>query len=281
MAAHRIAIMSDSTCDLPSALLEELGIVVVPLYVLFGEDHLRDGVDIDTPGFYQRLAADKVHPSTSQPTTADFVRAIEATEAEEVICLHITHRLSGTGISANAAREIVNRKVHVVDSLSVSMGLGFQVMAAARARNAGASVDEILAEIERVRSTLHVVFTVETLEFLHRGGRIGAAAKVLGTALQLKPVLNLAPDGQIDAVERVRSRKKSLLRLPEYVLERLDGSQPLRVGVMHGLAYEDAETVFSQMRQRANVIEEVHTLVGPVVGTHGGPGVLGLAVHVA
>lgn len=281
MSSHRIAIMTDSTSDLPANLATELGIEVIPLYVIFGEEHLRDGVDIDTAAFYTRLAQGPHHPSTSQPTPADFVKAIEACEADEIVCIHISNRLSGTVASANAARDEISKPVHVVDSMSVSMGLGFQVMAAARARNAGATVEEIIAAVTRVRDTLQVVFTVETLEFLHRGGRIGSGAKMLGTALQLKPVLTVdISTGLIDAVERVRSRKKSLVRLPEYVLERIDGSQPLRVAVMHWLAPVEAETVLADMRARANVIEEVNTYVGPVVGTHTGPGVLGLAVHV-
>lgn len=281
MSSHRIAIMTDSTSDLPANLATELGIEVIPLYVIFGDEHLRDGVDIDTAAFYTRLAQGPHLPSTSQPTPADFVKAIEDCEADEIVCIHISNRLSGTVASANAARDEISKPVHVVDSMSVSMGLGFQVMAAARARNAGATVEEIIAAVTRVRDTLQVVFTVETLEFLHRGGRIGSAAKMLGTALQLKPVLTVdISTGLIDAVERVRSRKKSLVRLPEYVLERIDGSQPLRVAVMHWFAPVDAETVLADIRARANVIEEVNTYVGPVVGTHTGPGVLGLAVHV-
>lgn len=281
MSSHRIAIMTDSTSDLPADIVRELGIEVLPLYVMFGEGQLRDGVDIDTPAFYERLSKDAHHPRTSQPTPADFVQAIEACEADEVVCIHISNRMSGTIASANAARENTTKAVHVVDSMSVSLGLGFQAMAAARARNAGANAEEIIAAATHVRDTLQVVFTVETLEFLHRGGRIGSAAKMLGTALQLKPVLTVQTStGLIDAVERVRSRKKSLARLPEYVLECLDGSQPLHVGVMHALAPVDAETVLADMCARANVIEAINSYVGPIVGTHAGPGVVGLAVYI-
>lgn len=281
MSSHRIAIMTDSTADLPDEIVRELGIEVLPLYVMFGDDHLRDGVDIDAPAFYERLAKDAHHPSTSQPTPADFERAIDACEADEVVCIHISNQLSGTIVSANAARENVTKPVHVIDSMSVSMGLGFQAMAAARARNAGASVEEIIAAAAHARDSLQVVFTVDTLEYLHRGGRIGSAAKMLGTALQLKPVLTIPTStGVIDAVERVRSRKKALAGLPGYVLERIDGSQPLHVAVMHALAPVDAETVLADMRTRANVIEEINTYVGPVVGTYTGPGVVGLVAHI-
>jgi DegV family protein with EDD domain len=280
MDSHRIAVMTDSTCDIPASLAQELGIHVVPLYLIFGEDHLRDGFDVDSDGFYKRLSEDPVHPSTSQPTPADFVKAIEATGAEELVCIHISNRLSGTIASANAARELVGIPVHVVDSMSVSLGLGHQVTAAARARNAGGSVEEIIAAAEKVRETLQVVFTVDTLEYLHRGGRIGAAAKMLGTAFQLKPVLVVPVEtGLIDAVERVRSRKRSLSRVVEYALEQVDSSKPLHVGVMHGACAEDAQSVMSAFRPRANVVEEIFTSVTPVVGTHGGPGVLGVAIY--
>lgn len=281
MSSHRIAIMTDSTSDLPAEIVRDLGIEVLPLYVMFGDDHLRDGVDIDAPAFYERLSKDAHHPSTSQPTPADFVRAIEACEADEIVAIHISSRMSGTIESVNAARENVKKPVHVIDSMSVSMGLGFQAMAAARARNAGASAEEIIAAAAHARDSLQVVFTVDTLEYLHRGGRIGSAAKMLGTALQLKPVLTIPTStGVIDAVERVRSRKKALAGLPVYVLERIDGSQPLHVAVMHALAPVDAEAVLADMRTRVNMIEEINTYVGPIVGTHTGPGVLGLAVHI-
>ncbi|MHB1318551.1 MAG: DegV family protein [Anaerolineae bacterium] len=280
MDMHRIAVMTDSTCDLPVSLAQELGIHVVPLYVLFGQDHLRDGIDVDSDRFYKRLAEDPAHPSSSQPTPADFVREIEATGADEVVCILLSNRLSGTIASANAARELVGIPVHVVDSMSISLGLGHQAIAAARARNAGGSVEDILAAAEKVRATLQVVFTVDTLEYLHRGGRIGSAAKVLGTAFQLKPVLVVPTEtGLIDAVERVRSRKRSLARVVEYALEQVDGSKPLHVGVMQGACVEDAQWVMSEFRSRANVVEEIFASVTPVVGTHGGPGVLGTAIY--
>ncbi|NLT72819.1 MAG: DegV family protein [Chloroflexi bacterium] len=281
MDEHRITVMTDSTCDIPPELARELGIRVVPLYVLFGDEHLRDGIDVDSDGFYARLSADPEHPKSSQPTPADFQSVIEASGSSEVVCIHISNRLSGTIASATAAQELVSAstRVHVVDSMSVSMGLGLQVLAAARARNAGGSVEEIIAAAERARNTLQVVFTVDTLEYLHRGGRIGAAAKLLGTALQLKPVLAIpTASGQIEAVERVRSRRRSLARLVEYSLEQIDTSRPIRAAVMQGVCPDDAHWVLGELTARADVAEAIYTNVTPVVGTHGGPGVLGIAL---
>jgi DegV family protein with EDD domain len=280
MDSHRIAIITDSTCDLPPAMVEAAGLHVVPLLVIFGQEQLQDGVDITAATFYDRLKNDPVHPSTSQPSPADFVRAIEETGAEEVVCVLISSALSGTVSSALQAKEMVSIPVHVVDSMSVSVGLGFAALAAARARNAGGSVDEIIAAVRHVQETLHVAFTVETLEYLHRGGRIGTAVMLVGTALQLKPVLEVSVEsGKIESIERVRSRKKSLTRIADYALEQVDATRPVHVGVMHAVSPEDAQVVLAQARSKGQVIEEMVTSVTPVVGTHGGPGVVGIAVY--
>jgi DegV family protein with EDD domain len=280
MSNHRIAIMTDSTSDLPAELVQRHDIHVVPLYVLWSGEQLRDGVDIDHATFYGRLPQDPAHPTTSQPTPADFVQAIEAIEADEVVVVCISDRLSGTIASANAAKAMLSRPLHVVDSGSVSMGLGWQALAAARARDAGASAQEIVAAVEAVRANMHVVFTVETLEYLHKGGRIGAAAKLLGTALQLKPLLTIRPElGMIEPLERVRSRKRSLSRVVEVILEQLDTSRPLHIGIMHAVAQAEADAMAEELRARVSPAELVMANVTPVVGTHGGPGVIGIAAY--
>lgn len=280
MSSHRIAIMTDSTSDLPVDLAKKHGIHTVPLYVLWGGQQLRDGVDIDHAAFYGRLPNDPSHPTTSQPTPADFVKAIEAIDADEIVAVCISDRLSGTVASATAAKAIANKPIHIVDSGSVSMGLGWQALAAARARNAGATVPEIIAATQAVRGTLQVVFTVETLEYLHRGGRIGAAAKLLGTALQLKPLLTVRPNiGIVEPLEKVRSRKKSMARVVEYLLEQVDASRPLRAAVMHAQAPADGQAVADDLSARLKVSELMVTNVTPVVGTHTGPGVVGIAAY--
>lgn len=280
MSSQRIAILTDSTCDLPPEVAKQHEIHVIPLYVLWSGEQLRDGVDIDHATFYSRLPRDPAHPSTSQPTPADFVQTIEAIEADEIVGVFISDRLSGTIASANAAKAMVKRPFHVVDSGSVSMGLGWQALAAARARNAGATVPEILQAVEEVRNKLQVVFTPETLEYLHRGGRIGAAAKLLGTALQLKPLLTIRPSiGIVEPLEKVRSRKKSLARVVEYVLEQIDTSRPLHAAVIHAEAPDDAQDMAEDLRSRIEPAELLMANVTPVVGTHGGPGVIGIAAY--
>ncbi len=280
MSNHRVAILTDSTSDLPAELVRKHDIHIIPLYVLWGGEQLRDGVDIDHATFYGRLPRDPEHPTTSQPTPADFVRVVEGLDADEIVFVSISDRLSGTIASANAAKDMVRKPLHVVDSGSVSMGLGWMTLVAARARDAGASVPEIIAAVEAARSSLHVIFTVETLEYLHRGGRIGAAAKLLGTALQLKPLLTIRPElGMIEPLERVRSRKRSLTRVVEYSLEQLDASRPLRVGIMHAMAAAEAQAVADDLCSRITPAELVMANVTPVVGTHSGPGVIGIAAY--
>lgn len=274
-----IAIITDSTSDLPEETLARHGITVVPLYILWGGEQLREGVDIDHETFYRRIEGDPEHPSTSQPTPADFVRAIEATRAGQVVIVTISSALSGTYNSATAAREHFRFPIRVIDSRSVSMGLGWQVLAAARARDEGQDLDGIVAAARRARESVRTYFTVATLEYLHRGGRIGGAARLLGTALQLKPLLAVdTGTGRIEAVERTRTRKRALARVVEIALQGLDRDRPLRVAAMHAAARADAEHLAAEVRSAATVEELLIRELTPVLGTHGGPGLVGLAV---
>lgn len=274
-----IAIITDSTSDLPEEALARHGITVVPLYILWGGEQLREGVDIDHETFYRRIEGDPEHPSTSQPTPADFVRAIEATGARQVVIVTISSALSGTYNSATAAREHFPFPIRVIDSRSVSMGLGWQVLAAARARDEGQDLDGIVAAARRARESVRTYFTVATLEYLHRGGRIGGAARLLGTALQLKPLLAVdTGTGRIEAVERTRTRKRALARVVEIALQGLDRDRPLRVAAMHAAARADAEHLAAEVGSAAAVEELLIRELTPVLGTHGGPGLVGLAV---
>ncbi|MGD2178360.1 MAG: DegV family protein, partial [Anaerolineae bacterium] len=221
--ANEIAIVTDSTCDIPPELVEEYGITVVPLYLLWGEEELVDGVDIDNATFFARLPDDPNHPSTSQPTPTDFAQVLEGIKARDVVVITLTKELSGTYASACQAEKLAGQRRHVVDSRSLTMGLGFQVLAAARAREQGADVEGMIAAAERVRERSSLLLTVDTLEYLHRGGRIGAAAKFLGSVVQLKPLLEVNHDtGVLEPVERVRTRRRALSRLLEETFERVD-----------------------------------------------------------
>jgi DegV family protein with EDD domain len=277
MGDHRIAIVTDSTSDLPPDLADKYEITIVPLYVLWGDEQLRDGVDISNNEFYERLPNDPNHPTTSQPTPADFVRAIEGIDAEEVVIFTISRRLSATYESASMAGEMVDIPVHVVNSNSVSMGLGWQVLAAARIHEQGGDAAAMLAEAERVRQGLSVLFVVDTLDYLHKGGRIGGAARLLGSALRLKPLLAIdAEVGLVDSVERIRTRQRSLKRLVEATFERLDPGKPLRISILSGGAPEETQTLFYEMERTYKPVELTIAKVSPVIGTHAGPGLVGL-----
>jgi DegV family protein with EDD domain len=275
-----IAIITDSTCDIPADLMEKYHITVVPLYVLWGADELRDGVDINNPTFYARLPKAPVHPKTSQPTPADFVRPIQESGAEEVVIITISKELSGTFDSAHGAQEMVDMPVHVVDSFSLSMGLGWQVLAAARVREEGGDVEAMIAEAQRVRERLSLLLTVDTLEYLHRGGRIGGAAKLLGSVIQLKPLLGINhATGTLEAVESIRTRAKALRRLVEVTFERVDPARPMRAAVIHAASPDDAQRLLEEVRTRYDPIELISNQITPVLGVHGGPGLVGICAY--
>jgi len=278
--AHDIAIVTDSTCDIPPDLVQKHDLTIVPLYILWGDRQLIDGVDIDQETFFARLPDDPDHPSTSQPTPGDFVRVLEKLAAREILVIALSDALSGTYESACQAREQLDVPVHVFDSRSLSMGLGFQVLAAARAREDGADVQGMIAAAERVRDRLSILLTVDTLEYLHRGGRIGAAAKLLGSMVQLKPMLGVNHEcGILEPVEKTRTRKRALARILEGTFERVDPDRPIRVAVLHGAAPEEARMLLDQVQQRCTPVETVLAPITPVLGVHGGPGTIGLAAY--
>jgi DegV family protein with EDD domain len=275
-----VAIVTDSTCDIPAELLQQYDLTVVPLYVVWGDEQLRDGVDIDEDAFFARLPEDPIHPKTSQPTPGDFVRAIEGLEAPEVLVITLTKALSGTYESACQAAQEVDLPVHVIDSYSLSMGLGWQVLAAARAREQGADVEGMIAAAQRVREGMSLLLTVDTLEYLHRGGRIGSAAKLLGSVVQLKPLLEIDhTTGVLEPVEKIRTRKRALRRLVEESFQRIDPAKPIHAAVIHGASPEDARALLDQILERCERVEPLIAPITPVLGVHGGPGVVGIAAY--
>jgi DegV family protein with EDD domain len=247
---------------------------------MWGEQQLVDGEDIDNAAFYARLPQDPNHPSTSQPTPADFVRAFEAIQAQDIVVITLSQALSGTYASACQAEKQVGQPCHVVDSRSLSMGLGWQVLAAARAREQGAGVEDMIEAAERVRDKSSWLLTVDTLEYLHRGGRIGAAAKLLGSAIQLKPLLRVDhASGTLQPVGNVRTRRRAVRRLLDDTFERVDPKKPIRVAIIHGGAADDAQALLREVESRCDPIEVIVSPLSPVLGVHGGPGVVGIAAY--
>lgn len=279
----KIAIVTDSTAYLPSDLVEQYQITVVPQVLIWGEETLLDGIDIQPTEFYERLKTTDIMPTTSQATVATFEEIFERLvgEGKDILAILLSDKLSGTINSYTQALEFFpNANIDFVNSESIAMALGFVVLEAARAAEQGASLAECKAIADDVKKRVGVVFAVDTLEFLHRGGRIGGASRFLGTALQLKPILEVK-DGRVEAVERVRTKKKAQMRLIEIVEERTAGSTSVKLATLHANAYDDARALLDEATGRlGNVDESVFSEVSPVVGTHAGPGTVGLAYMV-
>lgn len=276
----KVAIVTDGACSLTPAQGLEFGVHVAPVYVNFPDKTYLAGVDLDASEFYRLLRASKQLPTTAQPTVQDFIRLYTdlAKQAEAIVTVVISHHMSATLQSALAAQEQFSEvPVHVIDSLSVSLGLGMQAIAAARAAAAGQNADQVVRLIEDILSKINVIFTVDTLEYLHKGGRIGGATAFLGSALSIKPILYIR-DGRIEPLERVRTRKRAVTRLLELVEDKI-GKSEAHFAILHCEAEEEARELGERVKDRFNCAELLIADAGPVIGTHAGPGTLGLCFY--
>lgn len=280
---NKVMIVTDSTANIPLDLLDGYPIVSVPLQVIWGNEILRDGIDIEAGDFYKRLSVDKVLPSTSQVTPEEFKkmygRLID--EGYDILSMHISGKLSGTLDSAIQAKNTFsNANIELFDTNSTSMAMGFQVLSAARMAQTGATLKECKAVAEQAVQKTGVYFVLSTLEFLHRGGRIGGAQAFMGTMLNLKPILELK-DGRIEPVERVRTLSKAVDRLLDLVEARIANEPgPIRLCAVHANAPDDGNALLEKAVKRfpnSLVTDTVLSTVSPVLGTHAGPGALGLA----
>ncbi len=277
----KTAIVTDSTAYIPDELCKKLNITVVPLSVIWGGETFSDGVTIKPAEFYARLQKAKVMPSTSQATPADMHKAFASLleQGYNLMGVFISEKLSGTLDSARQAREELSSakdKIVLFDSENTGMALGFQALALARAAADGASLAECQKLAEAVSPDTGVFFAVETLEFLHRGGRIGGAQRYLGSALNLKPILTIK-DGKVDSIDRVRTSKKAYERIIELVAEKCAGKSNIRLATLHANAEENAKSVLKSAATQLNAVESILSSVSPAIGTHTGPGTVGLA----
>lgn len=275
----KVAIVTDSTAYIPESLLIENSIHVVPQVLIWGGDEFADGVDILPDEFYLRLSNAKVMPSTSQVTPKSFINIFKelTNQNYDILAILLSEALSGTISSAVQAREMFpDTRIEIVDSKTTAMALGFVTLTTARAAIKGASLAECKALAEKAREHVGVVFAVNTLEFLHRGGRIGGAQKFLASALNIKPILEVT-GGRVEAVERVRTRTKSLARLVELVGERSGGKTPIRLATLHANCKDDADFILELATKEYQPVETILSEVSPVIGTHAGPGTVGLA----
>jgi len=277
----KIAVVTDSTTYLPLELVKKHNITVAPQVLIWGDQTYKDGVDIKSEEFFTRLKTAKLMPTTSQVAVVSFQEIFQdlVNKDFEVLAILVSSRLSGTIGSANQAKDLMGsagEKVHIVDSQSVAMALGFQALAVARALEGGASLKEAIALGEKSHEYTGVFFAVDTLEFLHRGGRIGGAQRFLGTMLNMKPILAIH-EGRVEGIERIRTKSKAHDRVLELVMEKTKGKSPVRLATLHANAAEDARALLTRAEKELNPTESIFTEVSPTVGTHAGPGTVGLA----
>lgn len=278
---RRIAVVTDSTAYLPPEIVQEYDIHVVPLYLIMGEKQWLDNVDIDPPTFYELLKTSPDFPKTSQPTMASFHELFVklSQEAEGIVVVAISDELSGTLDSARAAAaELPDIPIEIIDSRGTSMMLGYPALAAAQAAAAGGDLQTVADAARALIGKAHIYFVVDTLEYLHRGGRIGAAAKLLGSALNLKPILQIQ-DGIIKPLAKVRTRRKALEKVYELLAEQLAGAQRVHMTVINVAAPQEAARFKQQLVQRFHPVEIMDTECSPAIGAHAGPGTVGVAFY--
>lgn len=275
-----IRIVTDSSCDLPPALVGQYGLEVVPLTIRFGSDEYVDGRDLEPGDFWKKLRSSDQLPETAAPSAGSFLQAFQAlfdAGATGIVALTLSGQLSGTYQSAVIAAEQLGYPIRVLDSRTVSMGLGLPVLAAARAASAGGDLAAVVAAAVDAADGTHVLAALQTLEFLKRGGRIGGAQALVGSLLDIKPLIAVE-DGVVNAAGRVRTRSKAKHALSVHVRDRAD--RIVEVAVLHGDAADVepfVESIADVLPGRTPIVAQL----GPVVGTHSGPGTLGVAYRLA
>jgi DegV family protein with EDD domain len=269
-----VKIVTDSGCDLPDQLVKELGITVVPLYVRFGEEVYRDRVDITEDEFYQRLEHDPIHPNTTQPTPQDFAEVYQkvSQEADGIVSIHISSELSGTCNSALQAIEMIEKKcpIEVVDSKVLTMSLGLIDIVAATMAKAGESLDKVVEEAKQTIPNIRLLALLDTLKYLLLGGRIGKAKALLGSILNVKPVLTLK-DGEVVPAGQVRSRSKGIERLFELAQNAVDIQD---LAVVYNTTPDEAQALAERIGSIFDREQIRIARVGPTLGVHMGPGAL-------
>ncbi len=276
-----IAFVTDSTAYIPAELVKKHNITVAPQVLIWGDQTYQDGVDIQPDEFYVRLKGSKTMPTTSQVSVVTMQNIFHdlIDRGFDIVGVFISGKLSGTLQSAIQGRDALGSaadKVTIIDSNSTAMAMGFQILNAARAAENGASVVDCKALVEKAREHTGVYFAVDTLEFLHRGGRIGGGQRFIGSALNLKPILAVK-DGRVEAEDRVRTKSKALERVLDLVAADVKGQSNIHIAALHANAESEALDLLVKAGKELNAVENILSAVSPVVGTHAGPGTVGLA----
>lgn len=280
----KIKIITDSSSDIPAQLIEELEITVVPLKVHFGGETYVDGNELTAEQFYQKLSQAETLPTTSQPSPVDFQEAYQKAIEEGcsgIISIHLSSALSGTFQSAQLAKDMVDSDkvpIEFIDSRTATYAIGNIVVAAARAAKAGKSLDECLAVANEIRKKQVLLAYVDTLEYLHKGGRIGKAAALMGSLLKIKPIISLDDEGEVYSIEKARGKKKAVRRIFELIEERIPPGSRVSVAILHGTLKNEAEEWLARLQEKYQVQESLYAWIGPIVGTHAGPHSIGMLV---
>jgi DegV family protein with EDD domain len=274
-----VKVVTDSTSDIPAQLVQELGITVVPTYVVFGNKSYRDRVDITEDELYEKLVHDSVHPTTSIPSPQDFadVYGKLANETDEIISIHVTSKESGLYNSALMGKELVKKKCHieVVDSQLVAMACGIPVIAAAKAAQSGSNLERVADVVRKSIPQIHLMIFVDTLKYVVRGGRLAKPYGLLGSVLKVRPLLTLR-EGKLVLTGVARTRDKAIQRLYDFVMDYPEISE---IALSYSTDREDAEALAERIKAELPNIPLYLTRIGPVLGTHAGPGAMGVAVR--
>jgi len=276
----KVAVVTSSMACLPQTLVDQYQIHIIRPFVVWGGESFRDGADLTPTEFYHLLRESKITPTTATPSLGEFVEAYEEAGrgAEAVVAIYISRELSYMyELGGQAAREISSVPVQVIDSRSIAMAMGFVVLAAARAAGEGAGLQEVIEAAQMVIGKVNLFFVLDTLEYLHRGGRIGGAAALVGSVIQLKPILYLR-EGKIDVLEKPRTKGRAVRRMVEIMAERAE-KRPVHASILHADALEKAQELRDVVASRFDCLELYITDITPVVGVHTGPGTLGLAFY--
>jgi DegV family protein with EDD domain len=274
-----VKIVTDSTCDVPPHLMKELDITVVPVYTVFGDKSYRDRVDINDDEFYYKLTHDSIHPTTSVPTPKDFADVYNrlAEQTDEIVSIHLTSKESGTYNAAVLGKQLVTRKcrIEVIDSLSVSLGCGLLVLEAAREAKAGASLERVSDLVRQAVPKVHLLILVDTLKYVVRGGRLSKAHGIIGAVIKVKPMLTLK-EGDLSLVGVARTKAKAVERLFEFAKSF---SNVKEIAVAYTTTHDEAKALGDRVKEALPSVPLYITRVGSALGTHAGPGAMGIAVR--
>jgi DegV family protein with EDD domain len=278
-----IRVVTDSSADIPPQIREELDISVVPLYIRFGETTFKDGVSISNAEFYRKLVEENIFPNTIQPSPADFQAVYDklSRECDGIVSIHLSEKFSGTANSARQARQLMDSKcpIEIIDSQSMSIGLGLIAIAAARAARAGASFQEVIKAAKEAIPEIHLMVLFDTLKYLAKGGRIGQAKGLLGALLNIKPLLGMK-DGIVVPISQVRSYSKGLDMEFNFVTAALkQKGQVKELAVMFNTTVTEAQALVNRIAPLYPREKIIMAEIGPILGTHAGANLVGICIQ--